>query len=139
MEQISYSREQFKEMVAMALEHFPERVKKRIKNVAVCVENLPSPEQLRQSGSRREDVLLGLFEGVPETEWGKGLGNVLPDKITIFQKNIERFSHTREEIVKEIRATVWHEIAHHFGWSDEELEERKHLHGERSIRNGFLL
>ena len=64
-----------------------------------------------------------------EAEWGKGFGNVLPDKITIFQKNIERFAQTPEEIAKEVRATVWHEIAHHFGWSDEELEEKEHLRG----------
>ncbi|HCM36969.1 MAG: hypothetical protein A3J30_03430 [Candidatus Wildermuthbacteria bacterium RIFCSPLOWO2_02_FULL_47_9c] len=129
MGQTSYSREQFKEMVADALEHFPEHVKKRVKNVALCVEDLPTPEQLEEIGCRREDVLLGLFEGVPETEWGKGFGNVLPDKITIFQKNIERFAQTPEEIAKEVRATVWHEIAHHFGWSDEELEEKEHLRG----------
>ena len=122
-----YSREQFEKMVTRALEKLPERVKKRIENVAVCVENQPTREQLEETGSRRGDVLLGLFEGVSETAWGKGFGNILPNKITIFQKNIERFADTPEEVEREVRTTVRHEIAHHFGWSDREIEERKIL------------
>jgi len=122
-----YSREQFEKMVTRALEKLPERVKKRIENVAVCVENQPTREQLEETGSRRGDVLLGLFEGVSETAWGKGFGNILPNKITIFQKNIERFADTPEEVEREVRTTVRHEIAHHFGWSDGEIEERKIL------------
>jgi len=122
-----YSREQFEKMVTRALEKLPEKVKKRIENVAVCVENQPTREQLEETGSRRGDVLLGLFEGVSETAWGKGFGNILPNKITIFQKNIERFADTPEEVEREVRTTVRHEIAHHFGWSDGEIEERKIL------------
>ncbi|MEK7542189.1 MAG: metallopeptidase family protein [Patescibacteria group bacterium] len=120
-----YSRVQFEEMVALAMHRLPERARKHIKNVAVCVQDHPTPEQLKETGMRRGDTLLGLFEGVPETEWGKGFGNVLPDKITIFQEGIEQFVDTPEEIEREVRLTVWHEVAHHFGFTEDDLEQKK--------------
>ncbi|MBI4137995.1 MAG: metallopeptidase family protein [Candidatus Wildermuthbacteria bacterium] len=110
-------------MVSRALAGLPSRVKERLKNVVVCVEQAPSKEQLKETGTRKGDILLGLFEGIPETEWGKGLGAPLPDKITIFQEGIEHFAKTREEVEKEVADTVRHEVAHYFGWSDEELEK----------------
>jgi predicted Zn-dependent protease with MMP-like domain len=120
-----YSRKEFIQMVEKALAHLPELVKQRMKNVAVCVANKPTRRQLKEIGMRKEELLLGLFEGVPETEWGKGFGNILPDKITLFQENIEKVADTPEEIEREIQATVKHEIAHHFGFSDEDLEQKK--------------
>ncbi|MBI2098475.1 MAG: metallopeptidase family protein [Candidatus Wildermuthbacteria bacterium] len=134
---LKYSREQFEKMVNRALEKLPGKVKKRIENVAVCLEDLPTREQLEETGSRRGDILLGLFEGVSETAWGKGFGNVLPNKITIFQKNIERFADTPEEVEREVRATVNHEIAHHFGWSDREIAEKKRARGLRAKRRSL--
>jgi len=120
-----YSRKQFERMVARAMEELPERVKRYIKNVVVCVEANPTPEQLAQTGTRQNDTLLGLYEGIPEIEWGKGFGGQLPDKITIFQESIEQFADTPEEIEREVRFTVWHETAHYFGFDDEEIEKRE--------------
>lgn len=109
-------------MVGEAMEGLPSRIRKCMKNVAICVESHPTSEQLKAGGVRRDGLLLGLFEGVPETEWGKGFDNRLPDKITIFQESIEQFAQTPEEIEKEVRSTVRHEIAHYFGFDDEQLK-----------------
>jgi len=110
-------------MVGRAVDGLPEHIQKRMKNVAVCVESRPTAEQLEEEGAEKDGVLLGLFEGVPETEWGKGFGNDLPDKISIFQKNIEKFAETPKEIEQQVKITVWHEIAHYFGFQDNDLEQ----------------
>ncbi len=68
------------------------------------------------------ELLLGLYEGVPLTERADYL-QLLPDRITIFQGSIEAICTTNEEIVAEIRTTVIHEVAHHFGIDDERLHE----------------
>ena len=116
-----HSPKDFRRLVAIALKELPETAKIRMNNVAVCVQANPSARQLSETGTRRGDLLLGLYEGIPETEWGKGFGNLLPDKITIFQRNIERVARTQKEIAREVRRTVRHEIAHHFGFAEEEL------------------
>lgn len=119
------TKKEFEQLMAEALERFPQEVAEKLKNVAVCVEGKPSREQLKQTGTRKGDLLLGLYEGIPETEWGKGFGGNLPDKITIFQESVEQLADTEEELKELVRDTVRHEIAHHFGFSDEELEERE--------------
>jgi predicted Zn-dependent protease with MMP-like domain len=68
-------------------------------------------------------ILLGLYEGIPQTRRISNYGMVLPDKITIFQKNIEAKCRNEEEILAEIEHVVKHEIAHHFGISDDRLRE----------------
>ena len=125
MKKSAHSMEQFEEFVLQALTELPDHVKEKIENVAVCVEKRPTKEQLQETGTRRNDILLGLYEGIPEIEWGKGFGDVLPDKITIFQEGIEHIAKTPEEVKKEVQDTVRHEIAHHFGYEDEEIEEKQ--------------
>ena len=121
----------FEKLVDEAIQELPEDIRQKMKNVAILVENTPSTGQLRKVGVRYGDFLLGLYEGVPETAWGKGFGNHLPDKITIFQDSIERFAKTSEDIKKLVKNVVWHEIAHHFGIDDKEVRKldqkwRKH-------------
>ena len=82
----------------------------------------PTAEQLRSSGVHETDTLLGLYEGVPITA-RENYGFVLPDKITIFQRSIEGICETREEVIEEVRETVIHEVAHHFGIDDAALHE----------------
>ncbi len=96
----------------------PEKIRQKMDNVAIVIEDRPSQENLRKVGIRYGNILLGLYEGVPQTKWGKGFGMMLPDKITIFQESIEKFAKTSEEIKELIKNTVWHEIAHHFGFSE---------------------
>ena len=106
-------RERFEELVAEALDELPEWVHERLDNVEVLVEERPP---------RRG--LLGLYEGIPLTRRGMGYAGVLPDRITLYRRTIERAARGDEARLKEtVRHTVVHEIAHFFGISDERLRE----------------
>jgi predicted Zn-dependent protease with MMP-like domain len=85
------------------------------------VEDWPTKDQLIGSGLGEDELLLGLYEGIPLTE-RYGYDMVLPDKITLFQKSIESICSTNEEVMREIRDTITHEVAHHFGYDDPSLE-----------------
>lgn len=115
-------REVFEKLVQQALETIPEQFRRYLENVDVIVEEWPSPDQLAGHLVDEDDLLLGLYEGVPLTERADYI-TVLPDRITIFQKSIETICETNDEIVDEVRTTVVHEIAHHFGIDDARLEE----------------
>ena len=108
----------FEKLVSEAIAEIPEKFLQRLENVAIVVEDEPTAEQIAKLKLRKDVSLFGLYEGVPQTRRGPNYGMVLPDKITIFQRTIEEFANSAEEIRKIIKNTVWHEIAHHFG-SDE--------------------
>ena len=113
----------FEKLVAEALDELPRRFRRRLRNIAVVVESEPPQELLEAMGLWPHGTLLGLYQGVPLTERGFSYGNVLPDRITIFQKPIEAMCHTREEIKEVVKDTVKHEIGHYFGLDDDQLEE----------------
>jgi predicted Zn-dependent protease with MMP-like domain len=110
--------EEFENLVKEAVLDLPENIRSRIDNLAIVVYDKPTLEQLRKTGVRKNSVLLGLYEGVPGTAWGKGFGNYLPDKITIFQNSIEMFAKTPQDIKKMAKGVVLHEIAHYFGMDE---------------------
>ncbi len=115
-------REDFDELVAKALDDLPQEFQEGLENIAIVVEDWPSQDQLSRVGLRYRNELLGLYEGVPLTK--RSLQQtILPDKITIFRRPIEMTCRSDEEIVKVVQDVVRHEIAHHFGISDERLEE----------------
>lgn len=116
-------RERFEWFVAKAVEDLPEEFLTRLQNVDVVVEARPTFAQIGKAGLRRGETLLGLYEGVPQTKRGRHYGMVLPDKITIFQKPIVARCRNEEETIAEIGRVVKHEIAHHFGISDERLRQ----------------
>jgi predicted Zn-dependent protease with MMP-like domain len=118
-------RERFEELVVRAVEALPPQFKDKIENVAVVVQYWPTGGQLRSVGLRKRDQLLGLYEGVPLTAFGRDhtMTPVLPDKISIFQRPIEMAYRSEERIVRGIEETVRHEIAHHFGISDRRLQD----------------
>ena len=115
-------RQTFERLVRVALGMIPEDFRRRLENVDVIVEDWPSPDQLAGHLVDDSQLLLGLYEGVPLTERADYLA-ILPDRITIFQRSIESICESNEEIIEEIRATVIHEVAHHFGIDDERLHE----------------
>ena len=94
-------------------------------NVDLLVEEWPSREQLLGTGLEEDQMLLGLYEGVPLTE-REDYNMVLPDRIYLFKGPLERITDTEEALVEEIRETVRHEVAHHFGIDDPRLEELGH-------------
>ena len=116
-------RARFEELVTQTVKSLPDEFLNRLDNIDVIVEDQATVTQLRKSRLKANQILLGLYEGVPRTKRGSGYGLVLPDKITIFQKPIEVLCRTEEEIVAEIGRVVKHEIAHHFGISDARLHE----------------
>ena len=118
MDQIS--QKDFEDLVRRALDTLPGEFYERLQNVDVVVEDEPTHEQLQTGGVEEGDTLLGLYEGVPLTA-RENYGFVLPDKITIFQRPIEEMCESPVEVVEEIRVTVMHEIAHHFGIDDHAL------------------
>jgi predicted Zn-dependent protease with MMP-like domain len=113
----------FEKLVAEALDELPRRFRRRLRNIAVVVESEPSQELLEDMGLWPSGTLLGLYQGVPLPRRGFNYGNVLPDRITIYQKPIEAMCRTRDEIKAAVKDTVKHEIGHYFGLDDERLEE----------------
>ncbi|NOZ07138.1 MAG: metallopeptidase family protein [Chloroflexi bacterium] len=116
-------KESFEQLVAHALGNLPEEIQRWMDNVAVVVQFSPTADQLRRAGIRQGSILLGLYEGVPQTARTSYYGLVLPDKITIFQESIERVCYTEREIASQVQHTVVHELAHHFGISDDRLRD----------------
>ena len=110
---IDVSQAEFEGLVAEALDAIPEELGRLMSNVAVLVADEPPPGQ----------DLLGLYEGIPLTERDGWYAGVLPDTITIFRNPILRLCRSRDEVVEEVRVTVIHEVAHHFGIDDDELHD----------------
>ncbi len=113
--------EDFYELVERALEGLPPELAELLENVAIVVDDWPDYSTPLVSGES-DDVLYGLYEGVPLIERGAGYQGFLPDKITIFRGPLER-DFPREELEEQVRITVVHEIAHHFGFEEDRLEE----------------
>ena len=113
----------FEKLVIAAIESLPDEFRQKLDNVEIVVEDLPSSSQQRRSRLKSSMQLLGLYEGIPQTERGTNYTLVLPDKITIFQKPIEAKCKYDAEITAEIQRVVQHEIAHHFGIGDAKLQQ----------------
>jgi predicted Zn-dependent protease with MMP-like domain len=104
----------FEQYAQDALDSLPSNLRAQMSNVEIVVEDEPPPGQ----------PLLGLYQGVPLTRRGSYYGGVLPDKITIYQGPLERlYGHSPQTLSREVRRVVLHEVAHHFGISDERLIE----------------
>jgi predicted Zn-dependent protease with MMP-like domain len=117
------NRTEFEQLVAEALDGLPADIRQMLDNVEITVEAWPSPATLRSVGLRPGQLLFGLYQGVPKTRRTSHYGLVLPDKITIYQGAIERVCRTPASIRMQVRKTVLHELAHHFGLDDDRLRE----------------
>jgi predicted Zn-dependent protease with MMP-like domain len=109
----------FEDTVREALDDLPEEFARHLENVAVVIEDEPSPALLRSLGMNpKRDTLFGLYQGVPLDQRGGAFGGALPDKISIFYRPIVRAFTSPERIRRQVRRTVIHEIAHFFGLDD---------------------
>ena len=118
------TRDRFKALVAEAIDTIPKRFAREVRNVAIVVEDRPSAALLAEMEVEPQDVLLGLYQGVPLTERQWGHGNALPDRITLFQQEIEdEYGDDEDEIVVAIGETLIHELGHYFGLSEDEIME----------------
>jgi predicted Zn-dependent protease with MMP-like domain len=118
------TRKQFKALVEEAIDTIPARFAREVKNVAIVIEDEPSDELLAEMEMGPDDALLGLYQGVPLTERAWAQGNILPDRITLFQYAIEdECDGDEDEIVVAIGETLIHELGHYFGMSEDEIME----------------
>jgi len=112
--------ERFSALVDEAIASIPEDFRSKLDNITVIVEPIAQPSLARDMGHNPWG-LLGVYQGVPYKQRGPWYGNVLPDRILIFQKPIELQARTAAEIRKLVRQVVIHEVGHYFGLSDDEL------------------
>lgn len=115
--------EKFEKFVEEALSKVPKKFKKYIQNLAVIIEDEPSREIYKSTGSSAFSSILGLYHGLPFKHRGPFYGNLPPDVIVIYQKPIENICRSEDEIRKKVREVVLHEIGHYFGLSEKELHE----------------
>ncbi|PQZ98852.1 hypothetical protein CQ010_07465 [Arthrobacter sp. MYb211] len=117
---LEMSDDEFDELVQAALDGIPESAVTMMDNVVFFIEDEYEP----LPGEAKNTEILGLYEGVALTErdldWASG---ALPDRITIFKNPTLRACETRDDVVREVRITVMHEVAHHFGIDDEKLHD----------------
>ena len=134
------SEEEFREIAQEEWTRVPERFAVRIKNVALLMEDEPSEEVRLEEGLEEGETLLGLYHGIPNTERGSeyGVGATMPDTITLYRlplieeaENMDR--EFRQAMRIAIRETIWHELAHYFGFPEEPINERE---GEGTNRFG---
>jgi predicted Zn-dependent protease with MMP-like domain len=116
-------RKAFEQLVQEALATIPPHFREAMSNLAIVLEDEPSPDLLEEMEIEPPDTLLGLYQGVPLTERRWDHGNALPDRILLFQGPIERESDDENDLVVEIGETLIHEIGHYFGMSEEEIED----------------
>ncbi len=117
------NRTEFEKIVREGIKAIPDKFLRKLKNVAIVVEDEPTSAQKKKLNIHPDWTLFGLYEGVPQLERGANYSAVLPDKITIFQNPIEAAANNNEDIKEIVKNTVWHEIAHHFGM--DEIQVRK--------------
>jgi predicted Zn-dependent protease with MMP-like domain len=111
--------QEYETIVQETIDALPDQIREQLKNVAIVIEAEAPPQ--------KKGVLLGLYQGIPLTAWGRESGPYIPDKISLFQDSIERVAKTPEDIPALIRETLWHEIAHFFGFDHDHIhhmEER---------------
>lgn len=122
MDDIPLPDEAFQKIVEEALSSLPQEFQQELKNIAIIIAPEPDAEQLRIGRVRRHQELFGLYQGVPLPKRSGALIQ-MPDRIFIFQNPIMRMRHDSESIREQIRSTVFHEIGHYFGMSEQQLRK----------------
>jgi predicted Zn-dependent protease with MMP-like domain len=112
----------FEELVDRALRGIPPPFREHLREVAIVIDDEPSPDQLRENDMHPSDGLYGIYEGVPRTEYGADWV-AMPNRITLFRLPLEEDFPNPDDLAEEVRITVIHELAHHLGIDDERLGE----------------
>lgn len=116
------SKQAFDELVERALAELPRPFAEFLEEVPLEVRDRPTPAQMRSARLTRGHLLLGLYVGRPLTQRSVEDSGRLPDVIYLFQESIQQVSNNEQELVDQVRTTVLHEIGHHFGMSEEDLD-----------------
>ncbi len=117
------SDDQFSSLISRAMDEMPERYMKHLNNVVITYADEPSRDQATKLRLRGDQLLLGLYEGIPLPQRGSGYNLVLPDKITLFKHPIMVVTHDETSFYKQIKHTLWHEIAHFYGLDHDKIHE----------------
>lgn len=110
-------------MVSQGIDAIPKLYYEKLHNVAFVVEDEPNEEQRKKLKLHCNQSLYGLYEGIPLTKRGANYNLVLPDKITIFRLPIAYSNNSLEEAARQVRKTVWHEVAHYFGLDHDRIHK----------------
>lgn len=117
------SKQRFSELVERALEGLPQPFASHLEEIVVEVKDRPTRKQLRDVGLDEDELLLGLYVGSPFTDRSVLHSGQLPDRIFIFQEDVELASDSEAGLVEQVRVTVLHELGHHFGMDEDQLDE----------------
>ena len=115
------SDKEFADLIGRAMDEMPERYVKHMQNIVVTYADEPNAEQRRTLHMRGDQLLLGLYEGIPLPKRGAGYNLVLPDKITLFKLPILAVTHDPASFYHQIKHTLWHEIAHYYGLDHDQI------------------
>jgi predicted Zn-dependent protease with MMP-like domain len=124
-------------LVANGVQALPEKFRNKIANVALLLEDEPSKRVRREEGLAEDETLLGLYHGIPLSLRGDGygVGETLPDTITLYMRPIlEEAGNNPEDVQRVVYETIWHEFGHYFGLDEDEVEKRE---GERLKRENI--
>jgi predicted Zn-dependent protease with MMP-like domain len=117
------NRAAFRAVIEETLRGLSPRARQALGNMEILLEEWPTPEQLESVGLTEDDLLFGLYEGTPLPERGND-EPLMPDIITLFAGSLLEACETEDELREEIRKTILHELAHYFGYDEEEIDER---------------
>jgi predicted Zn-dependent protease with MMP-like domain len=117
------SKARFAELVERALAELPPQFAAALEEVPVEIRPASTPADRRRAGVGRDDLLLGLYHGIPRTQRSVEHSGTMPDVIYVYQEDVELAVDGERELVEEVRVTVLHELGHHFGLDEDDLEE----------------
>jgi len=120
---VKLTEDQFADLVHQAIESLAPEFRRRLENLAVDIQPAPTAEQLARLKLRPGRSLLGLYQGVPLPDKSVLAGLDWPERITIFQHNVEAVCDDHRQVIARVRRTVLHEIGHHFGLDEDDLRE----------------
>ena len=115
----------FDALITRAMNELPQRYIKGLDNVAIVMADEPDEHQREKMQLDDNHLLLGLYEGVPITQRGSGWSGMLPDKITLFKYPLLEISRSEAEFFAQIKQTLWHEMAHYYGLTHADMDERQ--------------
>ena len=118
--------EEFDQLITRAMDELPQEYITGLHNVAIVMADEPTPEQREQMDLGEHSLLLGLYEGVALPDRGSGWSGMLPDKITLFKHALLAVSHDPASLFAEVKRTLWHEMAHYYGLSHEDMDALQH-------------
>ena len=113
--------ENFEEIVIETIKSLPDKFREKLENIDIVIEDKRTGYYLKNKKGSGQKLTLGLYQGLPITKRA-GKRRVMPDKITIYKKSIEAVSHSKEELKKNIKRVVLHEIGHYFGLDEKKLK-----------------